>query len=220
MDLADALDLEDALQRGAAQLPSEVSLDVRRSLALGDLARRQLALDLNTEQDPGRKKPRQMVLHVHLADAAIARVENTRSLISVEQVREWCTHPDTHADTHADSQVVIKPVIDLAGHVSVAAHEVPDRLKQMQRLLHHTCVFPACTRRAVDHDHIDPAARGGPTTDMNIAPLCRRHHRLKTHGGWRYEKTGPTTFEWRSPAGHTFRRDHTGTMRHDFTPQP
>ena len=48
VDLADALDLEDALRAGAQQqadLGSTESLDVRRSIALGDLARRQLALD-------------------------------------------------------------------------------------------------------------------------------------------------------------------------------
>jgi hypothetical protein len=117
LDLADALDLEDAVARGAEQIPTDdASLDVRRSMALGDLARRQLALDLNAVPESGATKPRQVVVHVHLSDAAIARVENTRSLISVEQVREWCTHPD--------SQVVIKPVIDLAGHVNVAAYEI------------------------------------------------------------------------------------------------
>ena len=212
LDLADAMDLDDALKRGAEAMPTEISLDVRRSLALGDLARRQLALDLNAEPEPGKVKPRQVIVHVHLADAAVARVENTRSPISVKQVREWCAHPD--------SQVVIKPVIDLTGHVNVAAYEVPDRLKQMQRLLQHHCVFPHCGRRGADHDHIDPRSRGGPTSDANIGLLCRRHHRLKTHGGWSYEKVDATTFVWRSPGGMRYRRDHTGTHLITTDPQP
>ena len=35
-----------------------------------------------------------------------------------------------------------------------------------------------------DHDHVVPHGDGGATCDCNIAPLCRRHHRLKTHAGW------------------------------------
>ena len=51
VDLADALDLDTALSAGAARLAdlgSAASLDVRRSEALGEMARHQLSLDLNT----------------------------------------------------------------------------------------------------------------------------------------------------------------------------
>ena len=67
VDLADALDLEEALRLGAQQqadLGSTEPLDVRRSIALGDLARRQLALDLDTDQ-PGR---RSVVLYAHISE--------------------------------------------------------------------------------------------------------------------------------------------------------
>ncbi len=50
-DLADALDLEAAVSRTATQLAelgSTESLDVRRSMAVGEIARQQLALDLDT----------------------------------------------------------------------------------------------------------------------------------------------------------------------------
>ncbi len=169
-----------------------------------------------------RPKARQVLLHVHLSEAALAgsgsdldlaRVEETRSFVSADQVRSWCANPDT--------QVVIKPVIDLADHVHVDAYETPDRLRERQVLLQHTCVFPWCQRRArrADCDHIDPAARGGPTCDCNIAPLCRRHHRAKTHTRWRYDKTDDTSFVWRSPNGLVFGRDHLGTIPLD-TLQP
>src|SRR6476619_879777 len=52
VDLADALDLDTALSAGAtklADLGSAASLDVRRSEALGQMARRQLSLDLDTD---------------------------------------------------------------------------------------------------------------------------------------------------------------------------
>ena len=52
LDLGDALDLDAALTRGAESLKAAGStepLDVRRAMAAGDLARRQLALDLTAE---------------------------------------------------------------------------------------------------------------------------------------------------------------------------
>src|SRR6187200_1339131 len=102
VDLADALDLDTALSEGAAwlaDLGSTASLDVRRSEALGQMARHQLALDLDTTTEtaapapgrtPGRTPGRHVVLHVHLSERAItvpneklhlARVANTRSFV-------------------------------------------------------------------------------------------------------------------------------------------
>src|SRR3954449_8780438 len=76
VDLADALDLDTALSAGAARLAdlgSAAALDVRRSEALGEMARRQLTLDLDTttesEATPAR---RQVVLHVHVSEEAIS----------------------------------------------------------------------------------------------------------------------------------------------------
>ena len=241
LDLADALDLDAAVSAGAQTLKdlgSAESLDARRATAVGELARHQLALDLNaSEQErPGNPtaeptdraaaarpvKPRQVVLYVHLSDAAVrdhgvdlhlGRLENTRSMVTADQVRDWCGNPD--------AQITLKPVIDLAGHIHVDAYEVPDRLAEQTALINHTCVFPWCTRPArrlrpdqhrADCDHIDEAARGGPTCSCNLAPLCRTHHRLKTHGRWRYTALEPGTYLWTSPHGYQFLRDHTGTL--------
>ena len=57
------------------------------------------------------------------------------------------------------------------------------------------CVFPGCRRdsRACDLDHINPYVPiddGGPpgqTHPGNLAPLCRTHHRVKTHTAWDYQ---------------------------------
>jgi hypothetical protein len=52
--LEDALDLEQAVRNGAQSLSDlgcEESLDARRAMAVGDLARTQLALDLNQDGD-------------------------------------------------------------------------------------------------------------------------------------------------------------------------
>src|SRR4051812_21720924 len=122
LDLADALDLEDAVRAGAEQLRAlgnEESLDVRRSLAVGILARGQEALELgvvstdrsqarcSTTEESARsttEPSRQVVLYVHLSDAAITSsdadapvwVENGGGqLVTAAQVAQWCGRPDT-----------------------------------------------------------------------------------------------------------------------------
>jgi hypothetical protein len=45
----------------------------------------------------------------------------------------------------------------------------------------------------------------------NIAALCRRHHRLKTHTPWTYTAIDPGTYLWSSPHGYQFLRDRHGT---------
>src|SRR3954451_9329943 len=74
VDLADALDLDTALSAGAARLAdlgSTSPLDVRRSETLGEMARRQLSLDLDTTTESETTPARQVVLHVHVAEDAI-----------------------------------------------------------------------------------------------------------------------------------------------------
>jgi hypothetical protein len=225
LDLVDALDFDAVLSAGAqklADLGCTESLAVRRSMAAGDLARTQLALALKVDSDdetgpkPARRT-RDLNLYVHLSEAAIrgvsgelARVENTRTFVAPDQVASWCGLPDT--------RVVVRPVIDLTGHVHTDAVEVIDRLHDQVVIQHVTCVFPRCTRsaRRCDCDHIVPRNKGGPGCECNVAPLCRRHHRLKTHGGWRYDNLDETSFVWTSPYGYIYLRDHTGTT--DLTP--
>jgi hypothetical protein len=221
LDIADALDLEAAIAAGAqhrADLGSLESLDVRRAQAIGDLARGQCALDLQ----PGRQvrgsavQPRQVVMYVHLSQAAlagtdpVARLERGNALVSVEQVRTWCGRPDT--------QIVIKPVVDLNQCVSSATDQVPVRIAEHVTLRDTTCVFPWCTRpaRTCDKDHLHPRGRNGPTCTCNIAPLCRSHHRLKTHTPWTYTTLDPGTYLWTSPHGHTYLRNTHGTT--DMSP--
>jgi hypothetical protein len=46
----------------------------------------------------------------------------------------------------------------------------------------------------------------------NLAPLCRRHHRAKTHGRWSYTALERGTYVWTSPHGYQYLRDHRGTL--------
>ena len=237
LDLADALDLDAAVTARAAhlaQLGSPLDLDARRAAAVGELARADLTLDLTTEDGREPAAPvrgtRQTVLYLHLSHEAltggadglvVGRVENTGGatgvLVTADQIRDWCGQPFT--------RLVVKPVLDLEGHVHVGSYEVPDRLAEQVDLRDGGCVFPWCTRpaRTCDHDHVVPHADGGQTCECNLAPLCRRHHRLKTHAtGWTYTVLDPGTYLWSSPHGYRFLRDHTGTqdITHDPPPPP
>ncbi|GAA3531365.1 hypothetical protein [Nocardioides daeguensis] len=49
------------------------------------------------------------------------------------------------------------------------------------------------------------------TCPCNEVPLCRRHHRAKTHSAWRYDIVMPGSYVWTSPNGFRFRVDHRGT---------
>ncbi len=192
LDLADALDLAAAVTHGAEQLKalgSDEPLDARRAAAVGEMARAQLSLDLHAthpdKRPDDRPTARQVVLHVHLTEGdPVARLERG-NLATFDQIQHWCTQTHT--------QVTIKPVIDLNEQITCPGYQPSDRLREQIILRDRQCVFPWCTRpaRSCDLDHIVPWEQGGATTTDNLAALCRRHHRLKTHSGWRYERTGP-----------------------------
>ena len=61
-----------------------------------------------------------------------------------------------------------------------------------------------------------PHDDGGTTCSCNIARLCRRHHRLKTHTAWTYTVLERGSYLWTSPHGYRFVRDRDGTL--DVTP--
>src|SRR4051812_17782899 len=243
LHLADALDLEDAVRAGAEQLKAlgnEESLDVRRSLAVGMLARGEQALELESgsgvvstdrsqarcsiteETAGGSTTGRDVVLYVHLSEDAIrtgdpdapVQVENGAGhLLTAGQVADWCGRSDT-------TKITVKPVIDLAETLRSAAYTPSPRLAEQVRLRDRTCVFPWCQRpaRSCDLDHVIPHEAGGATSSANLAPLCRLHHRMKTHAGWTYTMLEPGVFLWRSPHGYTWLRDKSGTR--DLTPPP
>ncbi|QDH11158.1 HNH endonuclease [Nocardioides dongxiaopingii] len=205
LTVPDALDLEHALQTSAQALADagcDQFLDVRRSIALGDLARGDQPLDL---------AGRTLVVHLHQDSPDVGRCETTRTPVTVETIETWCA---------TAAKVVIKPVIDLEQHVHVEAYEAPDRLREHVELRDLTCVFPHCRRPATrcDLDHVVPYSAGGTTSSDNLAPLCRRHHRAKTHSHWTYRMTDPGTYHWTAPSGLTYRRDHHGTTPLDPPP--
>ena len=114
-----------------------------------------------------------------------------------DQLRDWCQQ--------AGTRVTVRPVLDLNENLTTDSYETTPLQKEQAWLTHPCCVFPGCTRpsRGKDTDHIT-AHPFGRTESRNLAPLCRFHHRIKTHAGWTYTRTGPRTFQWVSPMGHRY----------------
>lgn len=73
----------------------------------------------------------------------------------------------------------------------------------------------------LDLDHPTPFDHGDegrdPPPDQtgshNSGPLGRRHHRWKTHAGFRSRQCGEGRYVWLTPHGLGFLLDHTGTHR-------
>jgi hypothetical protein len=224
-DAASAIEFDAAVDQIASSLADLGDPDprtVRRAKAVGVLAHPQQALDLlsgepdrATSARPGNGR-QSATLFVHLAAeawqsaAGAVRAEGIGP-ITVGQAQRWLRH----------RQVVIKPVIDPAGVAPVDGYEIPDRIREGVRLISPADAFPyaSSTSRSLDLDHTTPYRppdHGGPpgqTRVGNLAPLTRRHHRIKTHGRWQVKQPFPGVLIWRSPHGRMYLVDQTGTRR-------
>ncbi|MCF6376805.1 HNH endonuclease [Nocardioides KLBMP 9356] len=222
----DSLDVRRAkalgdLARTQTALDLDLDLDLAMGMGGGFEAR---SARTSTTEGTDLSAARELVLHVHFNASTVGertvfgptgRMEERHKLLLLDQARSWCGDSRT--------RIIVKPVIDLNAQLSAPGYDIPDRIREHVILRDQTCVFPWCTRsaRRCDLDHVvaydhDAEAGGrpqpGPTATWNLAPLCRHHHRLKTHTAWRYEMTGNGVFEWTSPHGHRYRRDRTGTI--------
>jgi hypothetical protein len=138
---------------------------------------------------------RGVTIYAHLDASDVGLLGNTQTPVLVQQVKDWCQA--------AGTKVTVKPVIDLASNPSTEAYRPSDAIREHVVLRDRTCVFPDCRRRKVDLDHIVPFDAGGTTSADNLAMLCRRHHRAKTHSTWRYWSPEPGVYHWTSPTGAT-----------------
>lgn len=201
-----------------AKLGDTGSRDLRRAKAIGWIADPQASLDLLARSvDPGGSEltsapTSSHTVYVHLTEetlssgVGVVRAGDYGPLL-VGQLSELLGH----------DRIVVKPVIDLRDQLSVDAYEIPQRVRERVLLRHTHCVFPWCNRpatRRTDLDHVVPYDDTGPpgqTSTENLAPLCRLHHRLKTHGRWSCRRLPDGTIEWTSPSGDRYPVDHTGT---------
>lgn len=196
------------------------TLDVRRAKAVGVLADPQLALGLLTKPEPtGTGAGPSTELFVHLSDdALLARTEDGTGTdvggpVTIEKlgvatqklIADWLS-PST---TGMVGTIIIRPVLDMSRADAVNQHDPPEWMRTLVVLRDAHCIFPGCHRdsRSCDLDHINPWTdpdHGGPpaqTHPANLAPLCRRHHRAKTHGTFTYQRHPDGSYHWTLPTG-------------------
>ncbi|WP_431836808.1 DUF222 domain-containing protein [Cellulomonas sp. Y8] len=128
-------------------------------------------------------------------------------------------------------RVVTDPLTDRVLDVGRERYRPPAALADLIRIRDKTCAAPGCRvpACACELDHTqefhpqpggDPDAPLGSTDADNLGPVCHRHHRLKTDGGFRLRQIGPGLFEWITPTGHRYlTRPGTG-QTHDATADP
>jgi hypothetical protein len=93
-------------------------------------------------------------------------------------------------------------LLDFGREKYTPPQELVDYLLARDRI----CRFPGCRRtgQSSDIDHAQSWETGGETNPANLGLLCRRHHRMKTHGGWSLESNPDGSCTWKSPVGKQF----------------
>lgn len=111
------------------------------------------------------------------------------------------------AEFVASLNLVMEPI---ARHPGDDGHREPQHdpsrtLAHLIRARLATCATPGCDAPAVtaDMEHTRAYEEGGETSEHNVDPRCRHHHRLKQRKEWKVEKTGPAETRWTGPSGRT-----------------
>jgi hypothetical protein len=189
------------------------SLDVRRSIALGilaDPARAHALLDGDLDAAPTRR--RELTATVELTEGNLFGLDpvatDAQARAHLDSVlRCWAGRPDINLTVH-----VLRMPKTAGGADSRATYAPSAAQRVAVERRDRTCVHPHCSlpARACDLDHITPYdpehPERGPTSVDNLAALCRHHHRLKTHAGWRYTRLGDGTYRWTDPHGRDYLR--------------
>lgn len=205
--IAPAPDIEGAWQRLCSArrlLPTDDhrTADQQRSDLLVDAILTGLPLDaLPAEQG------RAATIHVHINVSTLLGLDehpgalDGHGPITAEQVRQMAFAADARW-----ARIFTDPV---SGDIRVdpRRYRPPRRLADevIARDVH--CAFPGChqSARHCDLDHVVPFdGDRGLTEPHNLAPLCRRHHQLKTKQLWRYETNGDGSWTWTSDTGHRY----------------
>ncbi|HYH71827.1 MAG TPA: hypothetical protein VD764_01320 [Nocardioides sp.] len=159
------------------------------------------------------------VLYVHLHEAALAGADAVARAEGLGPVPL-----STLAGLLGRTRLTVRPVRDLSSRVRSTAYEHPESLKEQTYLRTAGDYWPyaTSTSRRVDYDHPTPYDDTGPpdtgpcqTGSHNSGPLGRRHHRWKTHAGYRSRQCGAGRYVWLTPHGLAFVVDHLGTHRID-----
>ncbi|WP_203669154.1 DUF222 domain-containing protein [Cellulomonas pakistanensis] len=113
-------------------------------------------------------------------------------------------------------RIVTDPLSGAVLDVGRTTYRPPAALADHVRHRDKYCSWPGCSvpaaRCDLDHtEEYDPPPEGAPprplgtTSDGNLGPQCRTHHRLKTAGVVRVRQRTAGEFIWHTATGHSFR---------------
>jgi hypothetical protein len=106
-----------------------------------------------------------------------------------------------------DLNVTVTPIAKgSCDHRNAEDRYVPSRkLGHLIRARTATCPAPGCGAHAY-HNDLDHtlAYPDGPTDECNLAPPCRRHHRVKQAPGWTLTQPEPGVMRWTTPSGRSY----------------
>ncbi len=178
------------------------SMDNRRADALGELAAKALS-DLSEFYKPQRK-PITVNITMDLA-TALGLAENPAVLSDYGPIPASIAR-----ELAADGKwrrFVSDPVSGSLLDLGRETYEPPQALRDFLLARDRICRFPGCRRpgHLTDIDHSQSWESGGETSAANLGLLCRRHHRMKTHGGWKIESNADGSCTWTSPQGKIHR---------------
>jgi hypothetical protein len=106
-------------------------------------------------------------------------------------------------------------LIDLDNMASSDARFVRGAFREALVVKNAHCILPYCGHdsRRCEGEH-NVAWPRGHTTMSNLAPVHGKHHRAKTHAGWRLVQALNGIYLWTSPNGRIYLADHRG-ITHD-----
>ncbi|HWI31122.1 MAG TPA: HNH endonuclease signature motif containing protein [Microbacterium sp.] len=122
--------------------------------------------------------------------------------IPTSRARELCGGADgwMRILTHPETGMVLS--------VGREQYRPPPALRRLVRWRADRCMAPGCGVPAArcEIDHTIAWQDGGDTALENSAPLCKGHHAVKHHGGWRVGQVEGSggALEWTSPTGRRY----------------
>ncbi len=201
------------------ELGDTEDLDVRRARAVGILADPQHALDLLSGREAAARQAHRAGatnLYVHLTPADLEATSPAAPVLP--RSRSSAPPPPSCSPTGSPGSQQPAPRSPCArsststptGPWTSTTH--PTRCARPWSCATPTASSPAAaatpgpatsttspsTSRWRTADH---RAKPGPA---NLAPLCRTHHRVKTHTAWHYKRLDDGSYVWTAPTGHQY----------------
>ena len=122
--------------------------------------------------------------------------------ISAARARELCGGAEgwMRVLTHPETGEVLS--------VGRERYRPPPALRRLVRWRAERCMAPGCGIPAARYeiDHTVAWEHGGQTSSANLAPICKGHHTVKHHGGWRVAQIEGSggALQWTSPSGRRY----------------